>query len=90
MPTAVQITGNISPGEAFAIPEKQKPQPKIVQRAAILIKNPEKATKTDVQKMAARILDDQKNDPQPHQAATKRTAPAKKPAPATKPAKRKK
>lgn len=60
------------------MPEKQKPQPAIVKRAAVLIKNPAQATNSDVKKMAARILDDQKNDPQPHVKARAKAAPAKK------------
>jgi hypothetical protein len=46
--------------------EKQKPQVDIVKRAAKLIKDPAAATKSDIKRMAARILDDQKNDPEPH------------------------
>ena len=61
--------------------EKQKPKPPIVKRAAILLEEPEKATNTDVKKMAARILDDQKNDPEPHKPAPEKAAPKPKPAP---------
>lgn len=61
--------------------EKQKPQPPIVKRAAILIKDPAKATNADVKKMAARILDDQKNDPEPHKPGPKKAPPKPKPAP---------
>jgi hypothetical protein len=46
--------------------EKQKPIPAIVKKAAEFLHHPEKATKADVKSMAARILDDQKNDPEPH------------------------
>jgi hypothetical protein len=50
----------------ISMAEKQKPIPAIVKKAATLIKHPETATKADVKSMAARILDDQKNDPEPH------------------------
>jgi hypothetical protein len=46
--------------------EKQKPQPKIVTVAAKAIKHPETVTLAEIKSMGARILDDQKNDPQPH------------------------
>ncbi len=52
--------------------EKEKPMPAIVKKAAILIKHPETATKNDIKSMAARILDDQKNDPEPHRPTRKR------------------
>ncbi len=48
------------------MPEKEKPRPTIVSVAARVIKHPETATQRDAQRMAARILDDQKNDPQPN------------------------
>jgi hypothetical protein len=48
------------------VAEKQKPFPAIVKVAAKAIKHPETATKRDIKRMAARILDDQKNDPKPH------------------------
>jgi len=46
--------------------EKQRPKPAIVQVAARALKNPETATKAEIKEMAARILADQKNDPEPH------------------------
>jgi hypothetical protein len=46
--------------------EKQKPIPSVVHRAAQILQNPKLATQQDAQRMAARILDDQKNDPQKH------------------------
>jgi hypothetical protein len=46
--------------------EKQKPIPGIVKKAAKFMKHPEEATKADIKSMAARLLDDQKNDPEPH------------------------
>jgi hypothetical protein len=46
--------------------EKEKPQADIVRIAARVIKNPETATQRDAQRMAARILDDQRNDPKPN------------------------
>ena len=53
--------------------EKQKPDPYIVKVAARVIKNPDTATLLEIRKMAARILDDQKNDPEPNwRAAPKR------------------
>jgi hypothetical protein len=53
------------------VAEKQKPIPAIVKKAAHFMKHPEDATKRDVKSMAARLLDDQKNDPQPHRPAKK-------------------
>jgi hypothetical protein len=50
--------------------EKQKPQTRIVKVAAKALKHPETATRKEIQQMAARILDDQKNDPEPHQPVT--------------------
>jgi hypothetical protein len=52
--------------------EKQKPTPAIVKKAAHLMKHPELATKADIKSMAARIMDDQKNDPEPHKPKGKR------------------
>jgi len=46
--------------------EKQKPEPAIVKVAAKALKQPEAVTPAEIRKMAARILDDQKNDPEPH------------------------
>lgn len=46
--------------------EKQKPQPRIVTVAAKALKHPETVSKPDIKRMAARILDDQRNDPKPH------------------------
>lgn len=45
---------------------KQKPLPAIVKKAAVLIKNPESATRKDIKEMASRILNDQDYAPQPH------------------------
>ncbi len=50
--------------------EKQKPIPKIVTTAAKAMKDPSSVTKAEIKSMAARILDDQKNDPQPHRPST--------------------
>jgi hypothetical protein len=61
-------------GKSFGTPpkgEKEKPLPGIVKKAAVLIKDPKRATARDIQSMAARILDDQKNDPEPHKSARK-------------------
>jgi hypothetical protein len=46
--------------------EKHKPQEDIVHKAAIFMTHPEKATPEDIKRMAARILDDQRNDPEKH------------------------
>jgi hypothetical protein len=43
--------------------EKHKPQEDIVHKAAAFMTHPEKATLEDIKRMAARILDDQRNDP---------------------------
>jgi hypothetical protein len=51
--------------------EKQKPIPGIVKKAAHFMKHPEDATKRDIKSMAARLMDDQKNDPQPHKPTKK-------------------
>jgi hypothetical protein len=53
------------------MPEFQKPYPDIVKTAARVLKHPETATRQDAKRMAARILDDQKNDPEPHRPATR-------------------
>lgn len=52
--------------------ERQKPFPDIVQTAARVLKHPETATREDARRMAARILDDQKNDPEPHRPTAPR------------------
>jgi hypothetical protein len=57
------------------MPEKQKPMPAIVKVASRVLKHPETATLRDAQKMAARIMDDQKNDPQPHKPVGRRANP---------------
>lgn len=49
--------------------ERQKPFPDIVQVAARILQNPRTATQEDARRMAARILDDQRNDPEPHKPA---------------------
>jgi hypothetical protein len=51
--------------------EKQKPKADIVHKAAQFLTHPEKATPADIKSMAARILDDQKNDPEAHKAKGK-------------------
>jgi hypothetical protein len=51
--------------------EKQKPTPAIVKKAAHFMKHPEDATKRDIKSMAARLLDDQRNDPQQHKPKRK-------------------
>jgi len=42
------------------------PQEDIVHKAAIFMTHPEKATPEDIKRMAARLLDDQRNDPEKH------------------------
>lgn len=46
--------------------EKQKPDPYIVHVAARILRDPQTATRDEAVRMAARILDDQRNDPEPH------------------------
>ncbi len=50
------------------MPEKQKPTSEIVKKAAHFLKHPEDATLTDIKSMAARLMDDQRNDPVAHRA----------------------
>ena len=52
------------------MPEKQRPQPEIVKTAAKALKDPSAVTPEEIKRMAARILDDQKNDPEPHKPAS--------------------
>ena len=52
--------------------EKHKPQEDIVHKAAVFMTHPEKATPEDIKRMAARILDDQRNDPEKHEKAAKK------------------
>ena len=54
--------------------EKHKPQEDIVHKAAIFMTHPEKATPEDVRRMAARLLDDQRNDPAKHAAGKAKPA----------------
>jgi len=53
--------------------EKQRPYPDIVHIAARILQNPRTATLEDAQRMAARILDDERNDPEPHKPISRRT-----------------
>jgi hypothetical protein len=55
----------------FAMAVKQKPEFDLVKRAADLIKKPEDATKTDIKRMASRILDDERNAPTPNKTVPK-------------------
>ncbi len=50
------------------MPEKQKPIPEIVKKASHFLKHPEEATLADIKSMAARLMDDQRNDATPHKA----------------------
>ena len=52
--------------------EKYKPQADIVHKAASFMTHPEKATPEDIKRMAPRILDDQRNDPQKNAATSKK------------------
>jgi hypothetical protein len=52
------------PIKEAAMAEKQQPQFDIVKRAAQILKDPRTATIEDARRMAARILDDERNDPQ--------------------------
>jgi len=56
-------------GREVQLAEKQKPIPTIVKKASHFMKHPEDATKADIKSMAARLMDDQKNDPEPHKPA---------------------
>jgi len=53
------------------MPLRQKPEYDIVKRAAVLEKAPEKATLTDIKRMASRIQNDEKNAPQPNKTIPK-------------------
>jgi hypothetical protein len=55
------------------VAEKQKPQYDVVKRAAKILKDPSTATQEDARRMAARILDDEKNDPDPNRTTPKPT-----------------
>jgi uncharacterized protein YnzC (UPF0291/DUF896 family) len=52
-----------------ALSEKQKPAQEIVKKAAHFLKHPEAATLADIKSMAARLMDDQRNDATPHKVA---------------------
>jgi hypothetical protein len=56
----------------YAVAEIEKPMPDLVKMAARALKKPETASKRTIQRMAARILDDQKNDPEPHKPSPKK------------------
>lgn len=51
--------------------DKQKPEYDVVKRAAKLLDNPKSATPTDVKRMASRIMNDEKNAPQPNRTVPK-------------------
>jgi hypothetical protein len=55
------------------MPEKQKPEYDIVKRAAKLFKDPQSATPTDVKRMASRLMNDEKNAPQPNRVVPKQS-----------------
>ncbi len=58
--------------------EKQKPSPALMKRLPIIWKHPETATKTEIRAMVGRLMDDQKNDPQPHKPSAAHRRYAKK------------
>jgi hypothetical protein len=51
--------------------EKHKPRENIVHKGATFTTHPEKATPEDISPMAARILDDRRDDPIKHAAKAK-------------------
>jgi len=51
--------------------EKQKPEYDIVKRAAEVLKDPKSITATDPKRFASRILNDEKNAPQPNKTVPK-------------------
>jgi hypothetical protein len=53
------------------MPERQKPEYDVVKRAAKLMDDPKKATLTDVKRMASRILNDERNAPEPNKVKPK-------------------
>ncbi len=55
------------------MPEKQKPTSEIVKKAAHFLKHPEDANLSDIKSMAARLMDDQRNDPMAHKSAAIKT-----------------
>jgi hypothetical protein len=55
--------------------EKEKPIPRIVKTASRAMKHPETVSLRDIKSLAARIMDDQKNDPDPHRPIGRRKNP---------------
>jgi hypothetical protein len=53
------------------MPEKQKPEYDVVKKAAHLINTPEDATLEDIKRMSARILNDERNAPDPNKTVPK-------------------
>ena len=53
------------------MPDIQKPRYDVVKRAAEILKDPRTATPQDAQRMAARIMDDERNSPKPNQTSPK-------------------
>ena len=51
--------------------EKQKPEYDVVKRAAEILKDPKITTIEDAKRMASRILNDEKNAPQPNKIKPK-------------------
>ncbi len=48
------------------MPEKQKPTPDLASDAGRALQNPKTASPAVIRSLAARVLDSEKNDPQPH------------------------
>ncbi len=67
------FAGCFKQGREYNMSEKQKPQPNIVEIAARMLRDPKSVRLTPELKrrIGARILDDQKNDPQKHKATPK-------------------
>jgi len=55
--------------------EKEKPIPRIVKTASRAMKHPETVSLRDIKSMGARIMDDQRNDPEPHRPMGRRKNP---------------
>jgi len=55
--------------------EKEKPIPRIVKTASRAMKHPETVSLRDIKSMGARIMDDQRNDPQPHRPVGRKANP---------------
>lgn len=54
------------PTREHNVPEKQKPTDKLASDAGKALKDPKTASPRVIRSLAARVLDSEKNDPQPH------------------------